>query len=252
MNSLYPNKYERVLSNRPTFSIRGRQVQLDSNVIILPYHGVNDEKNEHIYEKHLLLETASALRSDETRIVMEELASTAKIHRIKALFRHTIPDFITCRQLWSVIKISILIVLLLLYYTQVVLFSADAIAICELIFSIPVMNENFIGFLHYFVGWIPFLNYEFHRAVHCIDDFHGSATLTAFFWFTVSLMFERNDYFKVRHFSNLNFLCTSLPKKGRSNLIERHKKEQCYLEKFFFIFYFEINYKVYKAKDRLQ
>ena len=100
MNYLYLNKYDRVMSDQSTIPIQGKQLQLDSTAIFLPYDGIVAENSEKTLEKHSLFETTSASQSDEVRLVMEESSSTSKMHRIKALFRHTVPDFITCQRLW--------------------------------------------------------------------------------------------------------------------------------------------------------
>ena len=176
MNSLHSNKYIHIPSDQSTSPIQGRQVQLDSNTIFLPYHGISDENNE----------TTSPSKINDS-------SSTMKMYRIKELFRHAIPDFINCQRLWSAIHISILSLLFILYVTKTTLFSAHTVAICELLLNILVINENFIGLLQYLLGWIPFLKYEIHRTIHCIDNLHSSIAFTAFFWFCLVLTFECHD-----------------------------------------------------------
>ncbi|CAF0882026.1 unnamed protein product [Rotaria sordida] len=114
------------------------------------------------------------------------------MHPIKAWYHSTIPDCITCHQVWLIIHVLVTIALCILYFTHIIQVSGGTIAICELLFGVLVRNEIFIALLHRFVALIPCFKYEFNRMLHCIGGLHVSSAIACLFWLLISLSCEHH------------------------------------------------------------
>ncbi|CAF2386851.1 unnamed protein product [Rotaria sp. Silwood2] len=195
INRLYLNKYRRVISNEPPIRIKLKRFISDSAMEFLPVQNSTVEKNDSPSNQSLSSDDVLVVQNSEVKITIEDesmMSSTRKMHPIKAWYHRTIPDYITCHQVWLIIHILVTITLCVLYFTHIIQISAGIISICELLFGVLVRNEIFIALLHRLVVLTPCFKYEFNRMLHCIGGLHVSSAIAAFFWLLISLICERH------------------------------------------------------------
>ncbi|CAF2103144.1 unnamed protein product [Rotaria magnacalcarata] len=184
----YLEKFRRATSHEPVTPTKRERFMSDNIIVSFPM----DEKIPKTSENSSS-DDVFASSNNEVRITVEEhsiTSSTRKMHPIKAWYRHTIPDSITCHQAWLVIHISVTIALCVLYFTHIIHISGGTISICELLFGVLVRNEIFIALLHRIVALVPCFKYELNRMLHCIGGLHVSSAICAFLWLLISLIFE--------------------------------------------------------------
>ncbi|CAF0817264.1 unnamed protein product [Rotaria sp. Silwood1] len=153
------------------------------------------EKNENSSNQQPSSDDVLVLQNGEVRITVEGksiISPTRKMHPIKAWYHQTMPDYITCHQIWLIIHVLVTITLCVLYLTHIIQISGGTIAVCELFFGVLVRNEIFIASLHLLVALTPCFKYEFNRMLHCIGGLHVSSAFAAFFWLLISLICERH------------------------------------------------------------
>jgi len=197
INSFYLNKFRRAISDQsgvPVSVKRKRRIS-DPTIVFLPSDDIIPENNENLSDEHSSSDDTFVSQDSEVRITIESesiTASTVTMHPVKAWYHRTVPDYITCHQVWLVIHALVTIALCVLYFTHIIHFSAGTIAICELLFGVLVRNEIFVALLHRLVALIPCFKYEFNRMLHCIGGVHVSSAISAFFWLFISLICERH------------------------------------------------------------
>ncbi|CAF3846279.1 unnamed protein product [Rotaria magnacalcarata] len=188
LRASYLEKFRRAISHEPVTPTKRERFMSDNIIVSFPM----DEKIPKTSENSSS-DDVFASSNNEVRITVEEhsiTSSTRKMHPIKAWYRHTIPDSITCHQAWLVIHISVTIALCVLYFTHIIHISGGTISICELLFGVLVRNEIFIALLHRIVALVPCFKYELNRMLHCIGGLHVSSAICAFLWLLISLIFE--------------------------------------------------------------
>lgn len=123
----------------------------------------------------------------------QEVATNKQIHHYPGFgYRRIIPRMITAHHAWLVIHFLVTILLLVLYFTNILQVSAGVISICELLVGVLVRNEIFVAYLHRLIALTPIFKYEFNRMLHCIGGIHVSCACAAFGWLLISLAAEKH------------------------------------------------------------